>query len=90
MKTLKDISFDFNGEDTLYLTHSFHPYPAKFPPQLPRNLLAQFAQPGEQVLDPFCGSGTTLVEARLQGLHSVGVHINFGGLSESFDKNCVI
>jgi len=76
VRNLKDISFDFNGEDTSYLTHSFHPYPAKFPPQLPRHLLAKFAKPGETVLDPFCGSGTTLVEARLQGVHSVGIDIN--------------
>jgi len=76
VKTLKNISFDFEGEDTSYLTHAFHPYPAKFPPQLPRALLAEFARPGERVLDPFCGSGTTLVEARLQGIHSTGVDIN--------------
>ncbi len=76
MKTLKNVSFDFEGEDTSYLTHAFHPYPAKFPPQLPRALLAKFARPGERVLDPFCGSGTTLVEARLQGVHSTGVDIN--------------
>lgn len=76
MKTLTDIAFDFNGEDTSYLTHSFHPYPAKFPPQLPRHLLSTFSKPGEKVLDPFCGSGTTLVEARLQGIHSTGVDIN--------------
>lgn len=76
MKTLRDIGFDFEGEDTSYLTHSFHPYPAKFPPQLPKKILSGFSKQGETVLDPFCGSGTTLVEARLQGIHSVGVDIN--------------
>lgn len=76
MKTLGQIPFDFSSEDTSYLTHSFHPYPAKFPPQLPRNLLAEFCKSGERALDPFCGSGTTLVEARLRGVHSVGVDIN--------------
>jgi len=73
---LRDVSFDFNGEDTSYLTHSIHAYPAKFPPQLPRKILSLFSQPGVRVLDPFCGSGTTLIEARLLGRDSVGVDIN--------------
>lgn len=76
MKTLANIDLDFNGEDTSYLTHSFHPYPAKFPPQLPKRILSEFSRHGQSVLDPFCGSGTTLVEARLQGIDSVGVDIN--------------
>lgn len=76
MKPLVNIRFDFDGEDTSYLTHSLHPYPAKFPPQLPKTILKEFARPGQNVLDPFCGSGTTLVEARIQGIHSTGVDIN--------------
>ena len=32
IKSRLKIEFDFNGEDTSYLTHSLHPYPAKFPP----------------------------------------------------------
>ncbi len=79
MNSLANIRFDFNGEDTSYLTHSLHPYPAKFPPQLPKAILEEFARPGQTVLDPFCGSGTTLIEARLQGVHATGVDIN--GLS---------
>jgi len=76
---LKGINFDFNGADTQYLTHSLHPYPAKFPPQLPKTILEKFAKKGDIVLDPFCGSGTTLVEARLQNINAVGVDVN--GLS---------
>ena len=68
--------FDFNGADTSYLTHSLHPYPAKFPPQLPKTILKQFSKKGETVLDPFCGSGTTLVEARLQEISAIGVDVN--------------
>jgi site-specific DNA-methyltransferase (cytosine-N4-specific) len=78
------LMFNFNGADTTYLTHSLHPYPAKFPPQLPKNILRQFAQKGQTVLDPFCGSGTTLVESRLQGLHAIGVDVN--GLSTLLSK----
>ena len=56
--------------------HSLHPYPAKFPASLAGGLLSRFARPGDTALDPFCGSGTTMVEARLRGMHAVGVDIN--------------
>lgn len=78
------IDFDFGGSDTTYLTHSLHPYPAKFPPQLPRTVLEKYGSAGMTVLDPFCGSGTTLVEARLLGFNAVGVDVN--GLSTLLSK----
>ena len=59
-----ETEFDYDGENTSYLSHSLHPYPAKFPPQLPKRILQQYAVKGQTILDPFCGSGTTLVEAR--------------------------
>lgn len=76
--------FSFNGEDTSYLTHSLHPYPAKFPPQLPKKILEDHAIKGQTVLDPFCGSGTTLVEARIFGANAIGVDVN--GLSVLLSK----
>jgi site-specific DNA-methyltransferase (cytosine-N4-specific) len=79
-----DIDFDFCNSDTMYLTHSLHPYPAKFPPQLPHTILEQFAHEKATVLDPFCGSGTTLVEARLLGCNAIGVDVN--GLSSLLSK----
>lgn len=78
------IDFDFSGSDTTYLTHSLHPYPAKFPPQLPHTILEKYGNAGMTVLDPFCGSGTTLVEARLLGFNAVGVDVN--GLSTLLSK----
>jgi site-specific DNA-methyltransferase (cytosine-N4-specific) len=68
----------------MYSTHSLHPYPAKFPPQLPKTILKQFARRGQTILDPFCGSGTTLVEARLLGYNAIGVDVN--GLSSLLSK----
>jgi len=65
-----------NAKLTTYLTHNYHPFPAKFIPQLPNILIQQFSKPGDAVFDPFCGSGTTLVEATLLGRHSIGTDIN--------------
>jgi SAM-dependent methyltransferase len=68
--------WDFVGEDTQYLTHGLHPYPARMVPQIARRLLKMYARKNDVVLDPFCGSGGVLVEARLAGLNSVGIDIN--------------
>jgi len=72
----RETQFSFSGEDTSYLTHSLHPYPAKFPPQLPKKILEDYAIKGQTVLDPFCGSGTTLIEARIFGANAIGVDVN--------------
>jgi DNA methylase len=73
---VRDKGWDFQGEDTQYLTHNFHPFPGKFIPQIPRRIMKELLPEGGRVLDPFCGSGTTLVEASLVGNPSVGVDIN--------------
>jgi DNA modification methylase len=56
--------------------HGFHTYPARMHPITARRLVEAFSHPGERVLDPFCGSGTVLVEARLAGREGVGVDAN--------------
>ena len=60
------------------MTHSLYPYPARLLRQIPRFFLhcEQVLKPGEVVLDPFCGSGTVLVEARSAGVPAWGVDIN--------------
>ncbi|MEM4273324.1 MAG: DNA methyltransferase [Candidatus Caldarchaeum sp.] len=68
--------WDFAGEDTQYLTHGLHPYPARMVPQIAARLMKRYAKRNDVVLDPFCGSGGVLVEARLAGLNSVGIDIN--------------
>ncbi len=67
---------ELTTRQTRYLTHAYHSYPAKFIPQLARRLIEEFSKPGDLVLDPFMGSGTTLVEAKLSGRPSAGVDIN--------------
>ncbi len=56
--------------------HGFHPYPARMHPVTAARLVTAFTQPGERVLDPFCGSGTVLVEAMLAGRMALGVDLN--------------
>jgi hypothetical protein len=56
--------------------HGFHSYPARLHPETARRLVEALSRPGERVLDPFCGSGTVLVEARLAGRAALGVDVN--------------
>jgi hypothetical protein len=55
--------------------HRLHPYLGKFVPQLVEALLVRYVRPGGRVLDPFAGSGTTLVQALESGYDAVGVDI---------------
>lgn len=73
---LREMDWDFASARTNYLTHSLHPYPAKFIPQIPNALIQELSSVGDTVLDPFCGSGTTLVEARLLRRHAIGMDAN--------------
>lgn len=56
--------------------HRLHPYLGKFIPQLAEVFLRKFFCTGQTVLDPFVGSGTTLVQANELGVHSVGYDIS--------------
>lgn len=56
------------------LTHGFHPWPARMHWAVARTLLAELD--AGSVLDPFCGGGTVLVEARVAGRASAGVDLN--------------
>ncbi|MDH7508644.1 MAG: DNA methyltransferase [Methanomassiliicoccales archaeon] len=51
-------------------------HPARFIPELPEKYIRLFSHPGETVLDPFCGSGTTNVVAFQLGRNSAGIDIN--------------
>jgi tRNA G10 N-methylase Trm11 len=68
--------FAFESGNTTRYTHYLFRYPAKFHPPVARGLLESFTEPGARVLDPFCGSGTLLVEAALAGRDAVGHDID--------------
>ncbi len=55
--------------------HGLHPYLGKFVPQLVEILLRRYFRPGQHVLDPFAGSGTTLVQALESGLDTTGIDV---------------
>jgi hypothetical protein len=66
--------FRTNQFKTGYATHGLFPYRGKFHPQMVKAILNIMGlKPGETVLDPMMGSGTTLIEATLMGIDSIGV-----------------
>jgi hypothetical protein len=66
---------DLPERDRTRHVHRLHPYLGKFIPQLVEVLLARYFRPGQHVLDPFAGSGTTLVQALESGLDATGVDV---------------
>jgi DNA methylase len=58
------------------LTHNFYRYPARFSPAFVRAVIETFTEPGDLVLDPHVGGGTSLVEALALGRHAIGVDIS--------------
>jgi DNA methylase len=71
-------AFEVEATETAALTdvHGFHSYPARMHPDTAGRLIGALSAPGQTVLDPFCGSGTVLVEARRQGRRALGYDIN--------------
>jgi len=64
INTLDRVDWDFlNSKPPINTVHSFHWFPGNFIPQIPAYFVQLLSEPGELVCDPFCGSGTTGVEA---------------------------
>lgn len=82
----QDLAFtEYREKERTKHVHRLHPYKGKFIPQLVEYFLDQHTddlkqeawfRPGDVVLDPFCGSGTTLVQAGELGIHAIGVEIS--------------
>lgn len=77
LKRLLATDWSFSERAKAPLIEGIHPYPAKFIGDIPRALLDILpVAPGTFVLDPFVGSGTTLVEAQRRGVPCVGIDLN--------------
>ena len=74
-----------------YLTHGYYRYYGKFPPTIARKLLRVFRPTkGQCVLDNFCGGGTTLVEAKCEGIPAIGIDISPLAILASRVKSTVV
>ncbi len=76
LRIFQAIDWSFTAEDTAYFSHDIHPYPAKFPPQIPAQVISILSDLGERVWDPFGGSGTTVLEAILRNRTCVSTDLN--------------
>jgi hypothetical protein len=65
-----------NNEPVFGLTHRHYKYPARFSPKFVRAAIEAFSKPGDLVLDPYMGGGTTMVESMALGRQGVGCDIN--------------
>jgi hypothetical protein len=71
------VSYNRTRSPNQYLTHWIYPYKGKYHPQMIRALLNVIGvKKGDLVLDPFVGSGTTLLESQLLGVDSVGIDVS--------------
>lgn len=73
---MSDRDWTFNGAPTRELTHCYHDYPARMIPQIARRLLDTYAVGAESLFDPYCGTGTSLVEGMIRGLNVAGTDLN--------------
>ena len=87
-EAFQTIDWSFSDADTDFLTHSLHPYPAKFIPQIPGHCIRLLTAPGELILDPFGGSGTTALEAIRLGRRALSIDANSVGTLIGQVKTC--
>ena len=77
-KRVIDDRWSFRNANTKEYTHCYHSYPAMMIPQIARALITEYRPSGrlKLIFDPYVGSGTTLVEACIAGIKSIGTDLN--------------
>jgi hypothetical protein len=73
---LREVDWDFSTSGSQSSFSSLHWHPCRYPSQVPAVVIGALSSPGEFVLDPFLGSGTTAVEAQRLGRRCIGIEIN--------------
>lgn len=68
--------WDFRGADTKRLTHGLHPYPAMMIPQIAERLINRYGAGAKILFDPYCGTGSSLLEANIHGIDAIGTDLN--------------
>ena len=75
-KKYTDSSWNFEDANTKTLTHCFHSYPAMMIPQVAARLLDKYGRSANLLFDPYCGTGTSLVEANVRNINAIGTDLN--------------
>ncbi len=75
-KKYVDNSWDFKTANTKEYTHCYHNYPAMMIPQIASRLITEYGKGAKTLFDPYCGTGTSLVEANINGINAYGTDLN--------------
>ncbi len=71
-----DTTWDFRTSNIKQYTHCYHNYPAIMIPQIANRLISLYGKKSKKLFDPYCGTGTSLVEANLNGIDAIGTDLN--------------
>jgi DNA modification methylase len=72
----KEGVFWIQKQRQLHSMHHICPYQASFPPQIPAFFIEHYSKEGDVVFDPFCGRGTTILEANFRKRVGIGVDVS--------------
>ena len=75
-KKYVDTTWDFKTANTKEYTHCYHIYPAMIIPQVANRLIEIYGKNAKLLFDPYCGTGTSLVVANLNGINALGTDLN--------------
>jgi SAM-dependent methyltransferase len=73
---VRDVDWDYSGDQSDSPFSGIHFHPGRLISQIPATLIGLLSKPGDTVLDPYCGSGTSLIEAQRLGRRGIGIDIN--------------
>lgn len=76
MLNKQNTDWDFRTANTKQYTHCYHNYPAMMIPQIAERLIAEYGKHAKTLFDPYCGTGTSLVEATLHNINASGTDLN--------------